>query len=96
MQGNVVRFVTLDFILRIFRARVVGIALPRNILRMHIGDRAGDVPRLRVPDHVISNGKRMCPGFLHRNLPSLRFGSTRGKNTSEHGRSLLSSLETLP
>jgi hypothetical protein len=50
-----------------FRTRVVGVALPYNILQMHRSNRASDMARLRIPSHVISNGKRSLIDFLHRN-----------------------------
>jgi hypothetical protein len=34
---------------------------------MHRSNRASDMARLRIPSHVISNGKRSLIDFLHRN-----------------------------
>src|SRR5579872_2180408 len=44
-----------DFVLRIVVARVMGVSLVLNVLRMHFDDRAAHVPGLRVPGHVVAD-----------------------------------------
>jgi hypothetical protein len=48
MHRDVVGLVALDFILRIFLARVVCITFVSNIFCVHLNDPAADVPGLRV------------------------------------------------
>jgi hypothetical protein len=67
MQGNVIGFVTLDFVLRLIFARVVGVAFEVNISRVHLDDGAADAPSLRIPGHSIAN----LEPFHHDGLPSV-------------------------
>jgi hypothetical protein len=54
---DVVGLVALDFILRVFLARVVGIPFIINISCVHFNDLAADLSGLRVPRHVIPDAK---------------------------------------
>jgi tripartite-type tricarboxylate transporter receptor subunit TctC len=55
VNGDMFGFVTLDLVLRIVAAGVVRVALPIEVLLVHLNDPAADVPRLRVPGDVIAD-----------------------------------------
>jgi hypothetical protein len=55
VQGDVIRLIALDFVLRILLARMVDVSFIIHILRMHFHNPAADVPGLGVPGHVIAN-----------------------------------------
>jgi hypothetical protein len=55
MHRDMLGLATLDFILRIVLARVMGIPLVVNIFGMHFNDLAGDVACFRIPGHVIAD-----------------------------------------
>jgi hypothetical protein len=52
VQGNVVRFIALDFVLRIVRSRVMSISFVFDVFQMHSYDCSSNVPGLRVPGDV--------------------------------------------
>src|ERR1039458_1264123 len=53
VHRNVVGLVTLDLVLRVVRAGVMGVTLVVSVLLVHLDDLATYVARLRVPAHVI-------------------------------------------
>ena len=55
VQGDVIRFVALDLILRVILARMVDVSFIIHILRVYFHNPAADAPRLRVPGYVIAN-----------------------------------------
>ena len=55
VHRDVVGLVALDFILRLFLARVVCLAFVINIFRVHRDDLASDVASFRIPFHVIAD-----------------------------------------
>lgn len=55
MQSNMLRFVTLDFVLRFFRRCVVRVSFPLYIFSMHPDDGPGYPPRFGVPRNVGSD-----------------------------------------
>jgi hypothetical protein len=61
MQGDVVRLVALDLILRVILARVMSVAFVVYILSVHLHDRSADPTGFRIPAHVIANFK----GLFH-------------------------------
>jgi hypothetical protein len=46
MQGDMIRFIAFDFILRIIRRGVVDISLVPQVFPMNFLDYSGDTPRL--------------------------------------------------
>jgi hypothetical protein len=77
---DVVGLVALDFILRVFLARVVGISFLINISCVHFNDLAADLSRLRVPRHVIPYAK------FSRHLVPLRSIILRDAGFKQRGR----------
>jgi len=65
MQRNMVRFVALDFILRVIWRRVVIISFKLHDLPMHPNNRAGDPSRFGVPRNVIANCKLAPVQIVH-------------------------------
>jgi uncharacterized membrane protein SpoIIM required for sporulation len=55
VQRDVIALVTFDLILRLILAGVMGVAFVSNVLRVLFNDRSADMPRLRVPRHVIAD-----------------------------------------
>src|SRR6185437_11993816 len=53
VKGDMVGRAALDLVLRIVRARMMGIAFDFELARMHAGDRAADTAGLRIPAHAI-------------------------------------------
>jgi hypothetical protein len=49
MEGDMVRFVALDFVLWGVRARMVSITFDRELASMHADDRAVDTPSFGIP-----------------------------------------------
>ena len=66
MQSNMVRLVTLDLILWLFRRRVVNVALVLHVLPMHLDDRAGHPPCFRIPCNVAPDSEFMSSHLVHR------------------------------
>src|ERR1017187_1482189 len=54
MHRDVIGFVTLDLVLRIVRARVMGVTLVVGVFLMHLGDFAAHKARFGIPAHVIA------------------------------------------
>jgi hypothetical protein len=55
MRRDVVRLVTLDFVLRIVLARVVGMSFVVEIPCVYLDDCSADMPGFRIPRHVITD-----------------------------------------
>ena len=55
VHRDVVRFVALDFVLRIIGAGMVGVSLVVCIFRVNLDDRAADMTSFRVPSHMVAN-----------------------------------------
>ena len=55
MRRNMVRFVALDFVLRIVFRRVMRMALVVEIVRVNPDDRAVDEAGLRIPGNVVAD-----------------------------------------
>jgi hypothetical protein len=55
MHRDVIGLAALDFILRIVLARVMGISLVIDVVRMNFDDRAADMAGFRIPGHVIAD-----------------------------------------
>ena len=53
VEGDMIRLATLDYVLRIVRARMVRIAFDLELASMYAGDHAADTPRLGIPAHAI-------------------------------------------
>jgi len=54
MQGDMIRPVALDLILRVVRAGVMDVALVIDVLRMHSHDTTGNAAGLGIPAYVVT------------------------------------------
>ena len=59
VQGDVIRLVALDLVLRVILAGMVDVALVVHVLGMHPNDSASDSPGLRIPADVIAALERL-------------------------------------
>jgi len=55
-------FITLDFVLRLILARVMGVAFVIHIFGVHSHNPAGDPAGFGIPTYVISNFEYPCHG----------------------------------
>lgn len=55
MHRNMIGFATLDFILRVVFARVMGVSFVIEVFRMNFDDLAADMASLRVPGYMIAD-----------------------------------------
>jgi hypothetical protein len=55
VQGDVIRLVALDLVLRLILAGVVDVAFVVHILRVHFRDPATHATSLGIPGHVIAD-----------------------------------------
>jgi hypothetical protein len=69
------RFITLDFVLRLILARVMGVALVIHVFGVHSHNSAGDPAGFRIPTYVISNFEYSCHGGFRAKLHPISRGS---------------------
>jgi hypothetical protein len=55
MEGDVVRFIALDFVLRLNLTRVMGVAFVVHVFGVHSHNPAADPAGFRIPADVIAN-----------------------------------------
>jgi len=55
VEGDMLGLAALDLVLRIVRARMVGVAVDLELAGMHADDRAADATGLGIPAHAIVN-----------------------------------------
>jgi hypothetical protein len=55
MRRDVIRLVTLDFVLRIVLARVVGMSFVVEVPCVYLADRSADMSDFRTPSHLITD-----------------------------------------
>jgi hypothetical protein len=60
MEGDMVGFIALDFILRLILARVVGIAFVVDVFGVHPHHSAADAASLGIPADMIANFEFSC------------------------------------
>jgi hypothetical protein len=60
VQGNMIRFVALDLVLGIVRARVVGIAFVVNIPDVYAHDMTTDPAGFGIPTDVVTDFEYLC------------------------------------
>jgi hypothetical protein len=69
------RFITLDFVLRLILARVMGVAFVIHVFGVHSHNSAGDPAGFRIPTYVISNFEYSCHGRFRAKLYPISRGS---------------------
>jgi hypothetical protein len=74
MQSNVIRFIALDFIVRLVLARMMDVSFIIYVFRVDLDDPSTDSSCLRVPCNVIANTKLFCHCFV---FVSTKFLSVR-------------------
>ena len=72
MQGNMIRLVAFDFVLRLVRCGVMSMPLVVQVRRMDLDNPATDMSGLGIPNHVIADFE----SFGHLMLPT-RDGAER-------------------
>lgn len=60
MHGDMIRFIALDFILRIVATGVMRVSLVIHILRMDLDNPAADQPGLGIPGNMIAGFESFC------------------------------------
>lgn len=64
VQRDVIGFVALNLVLRIFLARVMNVAFVVHIARVHPNNTAADPARFRVPSDVVANVECCLHGVI--------------------------------
>ncbi len=86
MSGDMIRFISFDFILRIRFRGVMCIAFVSEVPGMHFDDRAGNSPRLGVPAYFIACFKFYCHNEISLSIVFSRFsGSLQGLQSPFYG-----------
>jgi hypothetical protein len=90
MHGDMVSLVALDLVLRLVHACVVCMAFVRNVFSVYFDYFPANVPRFRIPRHVVADFEFLC----HVGSPVFCF-TLGGLNAVSAGTTLLSLLPTL-
>ena len=62
VEGDMIRLATLDLVLWIVLACLMGIAIDLELASIHADDRAADASRLGIPAHAIMNLEGLSHG----------------------------------
>jgi hypothetical protein len=80
MRRNMIRFITFDFILRIFRRRVMRVTFVIKVTSMYFDDCAGNPSRFGVPAYLITHFEFCC----HRRMSYETSAKVRFKPERRH------------
>ncbi len=74
VQGDMIGFIALDFILRLIRAGMVNVTFVGNVTPMHFDNFSTNPASFRIPTYMIANLERLTHGSiqLRTSVPHLR------------------------